>query len=70
MRCGTILLCVALSACAKAERPARTPADTLSQRQRDSTLGASKVPGARGVQGALRAQDSAAARNSEIDTIH
>lgn len=70
MRCGTLLLCVALSACAKAGQPARPPADTLSQRQRDSALGASKVPGAPGVQRALQAQDSAAARNAQIDSIH
>jgi hypothetical protein len=37
-------------------------ADTLTVRQRDSVLGASQLPGAQGIRGALRASDSAAAR--------
>lgn len=36
--------------------------DSLSQRQRDSVIGASQLPGAQGVRGALRVSDSAAAR--------
>ena len=40
-----------------------------SQRARDSTLGASKLPGAQGVRGALRAGDSAAARNARLDSV-
>ncbi len=39
------------------------------QRARDSTIGASRLPGAAGVRGALRAGDSAAARNSRIDSL-
>jgi hypothetical protein len=50
---------LALSACApKTEDPDRP----LEQRHRDSVIGASKLPGAAGVRGALRAQDSAKAR--------
>jgi hypothetical protein len=41
----------------------------LTQRQRDSALGASKLPGARGVTGALGAADSAAARSSRLDSL-
>jgi hypothetical protein len=37
-------------------------ADTLSVRQRDSILGTSRLPGAKGISGALRVSDSAAAR--------
>jgi hypothetical protein len=40
-----------------------------SQRERDSVLGASKLPGAQGVRGALGASDSAAARNARLDSI-
>jgi hypothetical protein len=69
VRYGVVLLCVALSACAKTKQSGSTAADSLTQRQRDSALGASKVPGARGVQGALKAQDSVAARNARIDSI-
>jgi hypothetical protein len=40
-----------------------------SERARDSTLGASRLPGAQGVRGALRANDSAAARNARLDSL-
>ena len=40
-----------------------------TQRERDSVLGGSKLPGAQGVRGALRASDSAAARNARLDSV-
>jgi hypothetical protein len=40
-----------------------------SERSRDSALGASKLPGAQGVRGALMASDSAAARNARLDSV-
>jgi hypothetical protein len=40
----------------------------LSQRERDSLIGASRLPGAAGVRGALRAADSAAARSAHYDS--
>jgi hypothetical protein len=40
-----------------------------SERERDSVLGASRLPGARGVRGALGASDSAAARNARLDSV-
>ncbi len=46
--------------------PARTPAQ---QRAADSTIGASKLPGAPGVRGALAAQDSAKARQAALDSL-
>jgi hypothetical protein len=52
-------------ACTSESREAR-PA---TQRERDSVLGASNLPGARGVQGALRAADSAEARNARLDSV-
>lgn len=45
----------------------RTAADTLTQRQRDSVVGASGLPGAQGIQRALEAADSAAARNRRLE---
>jgi hypothetical protein len=39
-----------------------------TQRERDSVIGASKLPGAAGVRGALRVADSAAARNARLDS--
>ena len=47
-----------------------TPADTLTQRQRDSVIGASRLPGAGGVRGALEASDSAAARQALLDSLN
>jgi hypothetical protein len=40
-----------------------------SERERDSVLGASRLPGATGVRGALRAQDTAAAQNARLDSV-
>ena len=61
-------LIVATSCSKEPETPAppRTPTE---QRAIDSTIGASKLPGAKGVQGALRASDSAAARAARLDSI-
>jgi hypothetical protein len=44
-------------------------ADTLTQAQRDSIVGASKLPGARAVQRALDVSDSAAARTRAAEAI-
>ena len=41
----------------------------VTEREQDSILGASQLPGATGVRGALRAQDSAAARNTRLDSV-
>jgi hypothetical protein len=43
--------------------------DSLNQRQRDSVIGASQLPGAQGVRGALRVSDSAAARREREDSV-
>ena len=40
-----------------------------TERERDSIVGQSRLPGARGVQGALDVSDSAAARNARLDSI-
>jgi hypothetical protein len=40
-----------------------------SERERDSIIGASQLPGARGVRGALGASDSADARNARLDSV-
>lgn len=57
---------VLLAACGGDAGPdtAQQQRDTMTQRQRDSTLGASSLPGARGVSRALEVSDSAAARDS------
>jgi len=40
-----------------------------TERERDSILGSSQLPGARGVRGALGASDSADSRNARLDSI-
>jgi hypothetical protein len=69
MRRAAMLLCLLVLACAKAAPPKAAAGDTLTRRQKDSVLGASRLPGARGIRGALSAQDSAAARNARVDSI-
>jgi hypothetical protein len=43
--------------------------DTLTQRQKDSILANSRIPGARGVGSAMRASDSISARVQRSDSI-
>ncbi len=43
--------------------------DTLTQRQKDSILAGSRIPGASGVGKAMRVADSTSARVSASDTI-
>ena len=45
------------------------PRDDLTQRERDSIIGASKLPNAAGVRGALKVSDSATARRQLEDSI-
>ncbi|MEP7028548.1 MAG: hypothetical protein ABI960_08125 [Candidatus Eisenbacteria bacterium] len=47
--------------------PKAEPHRALSERERDSTLGKSVIPGAAGVTRALEASDSAAARAQRMD---
>lgn len=65
------LVSIALTACSSGGKNTAAASDTtkLTQRQRDSVIGASKIPGARGIQKAQRAQDSAAAQAARLDSI-
>lgn len=45
------------------------PPDSITRRQRDSVIGESRLPGARGVRGALEASDAAAGRNAALDSL-
>ena len=60
---GLVLIAAACFSSGDNRQPART------QRERDSSIGASSLPGAGGVRGALRATDSAAARNARLDSV-
>jgi len=67
MRKIMVLVAVlALAGCQRSETPeSRTE---LTKRQADSALGASGLPGARGITSAMNAADSAAARNARVDS--
>lgn len=64
-----IAVCLLAMSAGCAEKPATPAPDTLTRRQRDSIIGASKLPGAGGVKGALRATDSAAVRRAREQAI-
>ncbi|HEU4565157.1 MAG TPA: hypothetical protein VFS05_10930 [Gemmatimonadaceae bacterium] len=66
LRLACVLL-LSLAACGHA--PERRAADTGTQRQRDSAIGASSLPGAAGVRGAIDASDAAASRDARLDSI-
>ena len=58
---------LALAACDAGEE--RDSSSAPTQRQADSALGASGLPGARAITGAMNANDSAAARNARNDSL-
>lgn len=58
-----VLLLLVVSACKSAPPPQRT------ERERDSIIGQSKLPGAGGVRGATAAGDTAAAHNRLRDSL-
>lgn len=60
------VIAVLLAGCSGEKPVAKKP---MTQRERDSAIGASSLPGAAGVRGALRVQDSAQARNNRLDSI-
>jgi hypothetical protein len=57
---------LAIAACSSSTGGTKRP---QTERERDSILGASQLPGAGGVRGALRASDSADARNERLDSV-
>jgi hypothetical protein len=64
---SAVLLCLALAACSGDDSADGQAAQT--QRERDSIIGQSRLPGAGGVRGATAASDSAAARQRRLDSI-
>ncbi len=71
MRRAAIAIPILLIACSSGKKPVAAAQDTvpLTQRQRDSVIGASKIPGASGITKAMRAQDTAKAQAAALDTI-
>ena len=63
---GVFLL---LTACSSGTPDRAENADSLTRAQKDSVIGASGLPGAKGVNRALDLADSTAARRARIDSI-
>jgi len=64
-----VLLLVVACSSAKPDTAQQVNRDTLTQRQKDSILAQSKIPGARGVGTAMRVADSTSARAQATDTV-
>ena len=64
-----VLLLVGLSACTKDKGKEAAAEKVRSQRERDSVLGQSKIPGATGVGKAITVADSAGSRVHLQDSI-
>jgi hypothetical protein len=64
-----VLLLVGLSACTKDKEKEAAAEKVRSQRERDSVLGQSKIPGATGVGKAITVSDSAGSRVHLQDSI-
>ncbi len=62
-RLVAVLLSFALASCAKESVPKRA----LTERERDSTLGKSQIPGGAAVTRALEVSDSSTARAQRMD---
>jgi len=68
--CGVLLSLAILAGCGSGEKPkAAAATDSLTERQRDSVLAKSRIPGASGVGRAMTAADSTSARVRATDTI-
>lgn len=64
---GAALLTLGAAGCGA--KPTPIAKDTLSTRARQEAVGNSGIPGAKGINRALEASDSATARNQRLDSI-
>ena len=64
-----IAFLVLLAACGRSGSGGAAARDTLTERQRDSILAKSQIPGASGVGSAMRAADSTSARVRATDSV-
>ena len=71
MRARVLTIVLALLAACSGGKTAKSAAETdsLTERQRDSILAQSRIPGASGVGSAMRAADSASARVRTTDSV-
>lgn len=68
MRHALLATAIVLGACGEPKKLDEKRPD-LTRREKDSIVGASALPGAQGVRGATAAQDSAAKRAAQLDSI-
>ena len=68
-RVMALLIPVLFMACGSGKSRAAGAADTLTERQRDSILAQSRIPGAAGVGRAMKAADSTSARIRATDSV-
>ena len=64
-----LLMALLAAGCSNGESKDVVAKDTLTDRQRQEAIGKSGLPGATGINRALQASDSAAARNQRLDSI-
>lgn len=69
MRLATLIAVGAVACSGSGSSQQTINRDTLSQRQRDSILAQSKIPGASGVGRAMTVADSTSARVRAADTV-
>jgi len=70
MKSILLVVSLGLAACGGGSQSGQTVnRDTLTQRQKDSILANSKIPGARGVGSAMRAADSTSAGVQRADSV-
>ena len=63
------LVAIPLLAACSGQKQTANNRDTMTQRQKDSVLAQSGLPGAQGVGKALAASDSAKARQARLDSL-
>jgi hypothetical protein len=64
-----VVLVLTAACSGQARSGGATARDTLTERQRDSILAGSRIPGARGVGAAMRAADTTSARVRAADSV-
>lgn len=65
-----LALVIALAGCGGSKPQSKAPPKPVTERQRDSAIGASGLPGASGIRRAQHAVDSLNAQNARLDSIH
>ena len=65
-----LILAIALGACGGSKAQPKAPPKPTTERQRDSAIGASGLPGASGIRRAQQSVDSLNAQTARLDSIH